>query len=438
MREPLHRIGLLLALMLAPVANTWAQGPGVEAYRAAIQNLRQKQLDQSLAKVNEAIQLEPTNARYYYLKGYVKQAQKDTAGAQEAYRQSLERDPGNGQAYLRLAQIAQKQGNAEAAITNLNKAYQNETDVSNRLTYKLMAAELQSKQKRYEEALASLEEAKEIAGGDSRVPYYEGKIYEAMEKFPEAAQKYEIALNRIGQAAGPELKDKYNARYAVSLYKAGQTDKADEVAKTLNSQRYQAYYKKQTRLSGSKVQLFYAMPYVLVGEYQEAMKYVEQAIETGDMPGYANMYAAQIYQKQGQNTQAIAYLNQAINNESDSGLVKKYAGMLLSLQMRTADYTGAISTAERLLNLDPGSDKVAFLKAQAEYQSNRYRDAMQTLESLLARSSGSKDAEKYRFLLGLAAQKDGDMAKAKEAYASIKDNKLIQTAAKKQMAALTE
>ncbi len=409
-----------------------AQAPGTEKAKTAYKLLKNKDYAGALDNINQAITLEPANSQYYFIKGVTQMQMKNLSAAKASFQQAIEKDKSNGRAYQMMARIALKENNNTEAIRLLNEAFQNETAASKKIQYKLIVSNLLSRNGQYAQALTELDNIRPLASGDARVPYAEAKVYEKMEKWSEAAAKYKQALDQMGNAAPQSLKDKYNTGRAIALFKSGNKAEAEKIAAEIKSQNYRRYYTKVTKLSGARIQLYYANPYIKVGDYEEAMKYIQRAIEAGDQPGLSNLFAAQVYSKQGQTDQAISYLNAALNTEKDSSMLKRVAAMLVNLQFRNGDYSGTISTARSLLNRNPNNDKVLFLKAQAEYQGNRFAEATSTLQQALG-VGGVKpaDRDKYNFLLGLAAQKNGDDQMAKEALGKVSVVKSMRAAAKK-------
>jgi len=61
---------------------------------------------EGMALVNEALRLEPTAARGYYLKGYIHMETRDTTRAISSFRTAVEQDPQDFQSYLLLGKLS--------------------------------------------------------------------------------------------------------------------------------------------------------------------------------------------------------------------------------------------------------------------------------------------------------------------------------------------
>ena len=428
---------LLLLLLLGWVITTpevRAQGAGQAPAKEAVTLLRSKSYDAALEKIKEAIRLEPVNSQYYFIKGQCEVNLKRFADAKASFQESINKNKGNTRAYLMLAKLAIKDKDENGAIRYLNDAYANEQNLSKKVAYKLYVVRLLTSAKRYQEALSEAERLKSEAGNDARVMVAQAKIYEKMERWADAAGTYEALLSQLGAGAAQTDKDKYNTSLAIAYARSGNKQKADEIIATVTDPKLKNYYKATSAMNSSRYQIFLATPYIKVGEYDEALRYVEKAIELGDDPGTSNLYAGLIYAKKGQTAQAINYFQTAANVEKDQAKLNKIYAQLVGLQFRNGDLAGAISTATKILAKEPQNVNILFLKAQAEYQSNRFRDAINSLEEAIrfAEAKNPKGMDQYYFLLGMAAKKDGNATKAKDAFGKVTSTQAFRAAAKKQ------
>lgn len=65
---------------------------------------------ESMTLVNEALRLEPTAARGYYLKGYIHMETRDTSRAISSFRTAVEQDPEDFSSYMLLGQLSAARG----------------------------------------------------------------------------------------------------------------------------------------------------------------------------------------------------------------------------------------------------------------------------------------------------------------------------------------
>jgi tetratricopeptide (TPR) repeat protein len=427
---------LMVGLLWAPQL-VLAQG-GQAPAKEALTLMRNKAFDQALDKINEAIRLEPSNSQYYFIKGQCEVQLKKFAEAKSSFTDAVSKNKGNTKAYLMLAKLSIKDKDENTAIRYLNDAYENEQNMSKKIAYKLYVIRLLTSAKRYQEALGEADRLKAEAGNEARITVAIAKIYEKMDRWADAATTYEGLLAQLGPSASQTDKDKYNASLAIALARSGNKTKADEVAALITDPKLKNYYKAASSMNSSRYQIFLATPYIKVGEYDEALKYLEKAIELGDDPGTSNMYAAIVYAKKGQNSQAINYFQTAANVEKDPAKLNKIYAQLVGLQFKNGDLAGAISTASKILAKEPANINILFLKAQAEYQSNRFGDAVTSLEEAIRQgeTKNPKGMDQFYFLLGLAAKRDGNTEKAKTALQKVVNTQAFRAAAKKQMEGL--
>lgn len=411
-----------LRVCLLGMSILWAQG-GVSVFREAEALRKQKQYEAAVAKYDEAIRLEPTKDIYYIRKGQSLSALKKNAEAIQAYQKALELNPGRTAVYKLIASSYIKEKRYDEAINALNMAYEKETAADKKISYKVLVSKLYLVENRPSEAInaiTSVKSAIPAAAQDPRVLYAEGEAMLASGNAQAAISSFQAALDKVKDM--PIAKSgKYYYGLALAHYKAGDATKANEVARPLAGTPWERKLKAIQTRSGARFNLAIAQGYYKIGAYDEALEYVQEALKTKEMPSTVYKFQGAVLYKKGRNAEAINSMLQAAQNEPDDKKRSKIYSTTLKMQFNSGDYTGAVSTADRILEKSASDAAVMQLKAQALYQLGRYGEVVQLSEAAL-RSVGNEPAKQgiLLFLQGVAARKSGDVNKAREALTQAK------------------
>lgn len=398
------------------------QGPGFSAYKEGETYRKANDCNQAIAKYNEAISLEPTNFRYYVRKGQCLIQLKRYDEAIQAFEQAVNYNKNFSQGYIMIAKLALQQKDYAKAIQYLEKAYQNEGDANKKIVYKSYVVKLLIRENRASDALNSLQQLKQDipeAAQDPRVLSAEGDIYGAMQRWDQAIQSYQLALNRVASLP-KEQKARYYFQLGRAYYESGDTKKADEIWANVQGTRYEKAVKALKLRSGPKYNIAVAQGYYKAKAFDEALEQINQAIPKAKEPSdivLVYQFQGMVYYQKGQLQQAITAFAKAAQTETDPSKKTKLYNLMIKLQFANGDYNGALETANKILQAQPNNHAILFSKAQAEYQLGNYSAAVASLERAIANAPQNRTLlASYNFLLGMAAKKAGDVNRADKAF----------------------
>jgi tetratricopeptide (TPR) repeat protein len=413
-------IALMLAFVFAAFWGNAQTGPGKNAYKQAEAYRKSKQYNEAVQKYDEAIKLEPNNARYYYKKGYcqIRQQPPSVDGAIESFNQAINNKKDYSEAYAALGKIYynDKLGKKDIAraIQNFNSAFKYEQDNGKKVNYKLMVVKILMKEQRFSEARGELQEAKSLAPDDPQIMLYEGQIAGGLNNWSEALNIFKKAVDRVKGLPATET-DKYYFALGEAQWRTGDTKGAEETWKQVQAPNYQNKIKKVKNSNNPAGPFRIAMGYFKVDEMDEAMSYLKKSLELSQNYAPAHQLMGMIYYKKGQNSLAIQSLMKAVENQSDENKKAKLYNTMVKIQMNSGDYSGALSTANKILE-KTNNNNIRFLKAKAEYKLGQYPQAISTLEALLPNEADPNKKAPYNFVMGLAAKKSGNIEKATKAF----------------------
>ncbi|MFN7709069.1 MAG: tetratricopeptide repeat protein [Sphingobacteriia bacterium] len=423
----------------------WAPGrllaqPGAAFAKEGIAAMRAKNYDQAVGKFDQAIQAESSNYRYYVLKSQALVRLKRTPDAIRAYEGATRANPGFADGYKMIGLLYIKQKDYGNAVTSLNKAFDAETDKSKKLGYKLMTAKLLLQLNKYNEALAELNQAKQIQPNDTRIAATEGQIHIKNSNWQAAYDTYGQAeqMARNQQQSGCAI-GQFQAGKAVAASKLGREAEFKSTVEALKQScpKMASYATNMVRASGSGRFLATANGYLKADAYEEAIQWINKAIESGDNKAAVHKFAAVVYYKAGQPSVAIDHFKKSAEATPEPEKRLAIYAQLAKLQFNSQDYSGAIQSID-LITASKPNPGLSFMKAQAQYNLGQYAAAVQTAEAVYAKAETAAPAlkAKYQFFIGLASKKAGNTEKARVAFknAAVGPFKLAATEEMKSMA----
>jgi tetratricopeptide (TPR) repeat protein len=436
----------LLTFFCLVASITFAQkGPGYQKYSQARNKQKEKKYDEAIKLYDEAINLEKTQYKYYLGKGLClsKLDPPKLDEAIQAYTESVKVNPGFSKAYVYIAQIYLKKNDIDKAIENYNLAYDKEQDVSQKIVYKIQAINLLTKSDKNDQAMKELQNLKNLAGDDLRVMALEGSIYGANNQWEQSLDAYQKAVKKAAAVPmTPAEIAKYKVGEGLAYYRLGKIKEYETILAELKttSPKHHKLLLKQAKGGGATKQIRLAMTYLKADEYDEALKYINQAIEKKENLNTSYFIAGMILNKQGKTTQAITHFSQAAQEEKEPKKLDRINTILIRLQFQGNMFNEAITTANAILVKTPNNYNVLFLKGLAEYKAGKYAEAISTYDkalSNLGEKSNPSLKAKYNFCLGLAAKKAGSKDKALAAFKNAKTVSTFKVAADEEIKMLT-
>ncbi|MFN0202377.1 MAG: tetratricopeptide repeat protein [Bacteroidia bacterium] len=393
-------------------------GPGKAAYLQAKELQKANKLKEAVGKYEEAIRLEPQNYKYYFENGVCCSRAKEYDWAKEAFKKSIELNKDFTPAYTQMAKIYKMQGDLVTATKFYEQAVENEKSPNRKVQYELLLVQTLLKQERVEDAKAHLSAAEKIDPTNMNINFYKAELLAAEGRWDDAKTAYATSTeSEEFKNLPPAEKAKYYYGLGIAYSKLGENDNAKKAWEKANFGPYKKLIELQ--LLRTNHLFFYktAISYYLNNEFDEGLKQADKCLEIQN--DYANAYIlkGKIERKKGNLAKAIEYYETAIKVEKDPANKAKMYGLVANLYMSNNDPKGALNYIADALTASPDNKALQFLKARAEYETGKYADAIADLDKLVATAaSDAKAKAKYSFLLGMAAKKNNDAAKAKLAF----------------------
>lgn len=408
---------LAIFLLLSPML-LLAQGPGRRSYLAGENLRKQNKCNEAIQQYDEAIRLEPANYKYYFQRGKCEYNMKDYAAAKGSFKSTVQYKPDFTPAYSLLAKIFKNEEDYDNAIFYYQEAARYEVNSGRKVQYELLLVNLLLREDRVSEAKRHIEDAQKIDPTNPNILFYNAEILSGQKNWNLAKDSYEQALasERL-KAASPAEKAKFYYGLGVALSNLGDNAGAKAAWSRANFGKYKPLISQQMQESNHVYYYKIAVSYYLNGEYQECESYLAKTLELQRDFASAYILKGKIAKRQGSVTQAINFYQQAVNLEKDPKRKANMYRLVAGMQMEKNDYSSALTTLDLAIKSNGGPTlSLLGMKGQAEYMAGRYNESIRSFEELLTAGVDAKSKAKYNFLLGMAAKKVRDTAKAQEAF----------------------
>jgi putative PEP-CTERM system TPR-repeat lipoprotein len=319
----------------------------VSYYLMAESYLRQNNRNEATAYYQKAKEVDPKyELAYLRLAAMYFEQDKQEQSAREL-RSLVEHAPGNVQALLMLASMAELNGDAREAL----KVYLQAADTG-KTGGVIAAARYLQRINNSEKALTILNESIKRAPTDDNLYYLKGKILLKNKKFKDALSTFETIERRNPQLGPGLLVDTYLAM--------GEHAKALEKVRT-EIEKYPTNL--DLRAEFSKI-------YLSQGNKTEAVENAHDIINNNPESSIGYMTLALVYQNSGDIDKAIESLREA-SRINDANL----AVMLGNLYALKKNYVAALEQCRKAESMKAGSDQIPFQKATILYAMGSKKEA---------------------------------------------------------------
>ncbi len=313
-----------------------------------------------------------------------------------------------GMANFYLGEIALNLAQGDQALSYYNAASQSDADQA--LVYERIAR-IYFKDKRYDEALASLNKMPDEAGFAFSKSLLAGDIHFAKKSYTNALEQYKIA-NQV--AEGEAEKEQARSRMAWTYYQLRDYDNATSLYNDLSA----------SSADRSKFLLLAAKAAFSADDFLSAADYYKQYLQggaTGDEKFKATLGIADSYYNLGDYKQAIQYYKQLIYANVPQAWFKSALDGLkwCARQSDEIDFVREIDSMLQREGGDSFKGKLLEAKANALTEEGRYAEAIQTCETIINQYFGYIGIPDVRLLLARCYSETGRYADAEKVFSTI-------------------
>ena len=356
--------------------------------------LTEGQTEEARATLQDALELEPTNADALLGMAWVEWLEKDIDATREALQAALESDPESNRAWELLGDLERDGGQLEAA----EAAYSKAVETSNRpFTPRFKRALTRIFQQDYASAEQDLQALRQQSGQNPAVSYVSGLITFYQQDYDNARTDFEEALAR-------------EPNYMPAMFYLGATQYALE-----NWQQAESYLSRYTRQvpNSPEANRLLALTRLRDGDSERAERALNAVLETNPEDRASLALMSNLYLAQGRADEALHHLRKVIAMEPDSATTRAQLGLALVQEGQREE---GFSELERALELAPGEGNVRLEVAMImeRLRANEYEQALTLIERLDQREEVSPAL--YYNLKGLAYVAQGDTENAEAVF----------------------
>jgi len=408
---------LVILLCISSSFSVFAQSPGHEIYKQGEALLRQGKLEEALGKFNNALVEEPSNYLYHAAKGNTLLKLKKLDLALTSLQRSVYYKEDYGFGYKLMGDLYLEQNDLDKAISFYSIAFKNESELSSRVKYKSELIRILIDREKYTQAETQLEELMGIAPYNSESFYLLGELSFAVGDLTEAIRGYKKALE-YNKEVKPEAVARIYYGLGRALYQSGDGENAKKAWAKANFGEYKKLVAEDMARLNPDYYYKLGVSYYMSGDLDEAVIHLKKAIDMRQDFAIAYKYLGIISDKRDLTTEANSYFARAVQCEKDS--IKRtdiYMAWLIS-QVENENHAGAITSAEKVIKIQPQNAKAWLLKSQSEFQLSRFSNAIVSAEKGLAALNNQDPVKRapYNFIIGMSSKYTGNPTKAKEAF----------------------
>lgn len=315
----------------------------------------------------DASQLSPKDSRWLYLRGVVARGQKLETDARADFEAALAQDKLYLPIRLRLADTLTAQGDLEGARKLLEAGT---ADFKNQSSLFAMLGRVEIKQKRYDAAIAHLNEA--------------------------------LKIEPVATALYNDIAEAYTAQGNAQAAKDAQA-KAGAAQPSLADPLVAGIYQRGLSLHGTPLEQ--AEQLVVAGQLGPARTKVDEVLKTNPDDVNALALAARIDALSGKGAAAQTEIARALKLKPDSAAANLSQGVVYEF---AGDETNAYASYQRSARLDPKVADVQLLLGNAEMRRGRFADALEHYRQLANLTSESVDLTSRIVAAQVAAGHCGD------------------------------
>lgn len=326
---------------------------------------------QKSIQVIEAVPQDNRTPKMEFTLGAAYDQIKDTKDAIAAYQRAVDLEPGDLQTIDALAQALLNDDQLDAALKQYKDLAEADPENSEALVH---IAEIQRRQGKYEDALATIRKARKLDPSSLEAGYNEGLLLDVLGRLDEAAQTFQSMVDLTSHANGAYTSEEKNNR-SIFLERLGavylEQDKTDQAI---------AAYQKMIELGGDAAVRGYqgeVDAYRNDHQFEKAIEVSRQAVAADPKNRDLTLLLAGELADDGKPDQGISMAKQLLNNSpEDRAVYLAIAQMDIRLK-RWKDAEDALDKAEPLSTKKDDRTYLLFLRGEwAERQ--KHMDAAET------------------------------------------------------------
>jgi tetratricopeptide (TPR) repeat protein len=351
--------------------------------------------------LKKAVDRDPGDFELWMALAQVDESTERSAAAADAYAKALELDPDNQDVLLNAGRLALKEGSLTSARAYFDRllSLSDDPEVVVKVAFSYLAT------REPQGAVDVLDSARKQSLGEPRISFYAGLLHEKLRHFEQAATAYsEVPRNselfheaRMRQASCLSLAGQHS--HALELFRQGLNEKPDYVL------LYPAYARALER-SGSpreaelllaravnehaapEVYEALASTYQRQGRVGEAITLLTNVLAKHPLDESLLFTLGAAYEKRGDVDKSLEEMRQVLKINPDNAAAMNFIGYTLADRGRSRDLEEAEKLVNRALQLHPDSGAFMDSLGWLYFRRGEFARAVDTLEKATSLSPG--------------------------------------------------
>ncbi|TAH21664.1 MAG: hypothetical protein EAZ08_02885 [Cytophagales bacterium] len=375
------------------------------------ENLRkQGQFQKAVAEYDKALRNEPSNHNYLYGKALAEFQSRNSESSINSLVSLFKLKNDFAPAYLLLAQIYQQTGEFDKAIVFYDSAAKYESNVENKLKYKLIITNKYIKDNNFKIAFEKAQDMFRLAPKDLKIVYYYARLANVNAHYQEVVNAI-LPLDAIIKANPAEM-PKYFYELGFAYFHLGEYAKASQA---WDKAKTGEFIPKIERFSGKHF-ITIATAYYKFRDDKEALHYLDIAEKIQKDIVDSHLLRAQISKRESskKNKEIKQHLEALIVSEANPTKKEKYMLDLIEIYMDSEDYEHCLKTIATAQKEFSDDLKLKFSKAMAYYKKGDYKESEAVIQDVL-KNSGNPQLD-FVLFSAFNAKKMNNIPLAKQVF----------------------
>jgi len=434
MKKSIYYSFILVCFIFFSSLSTYAQdSPGMKHVLKAEALKKVRNYQGALLEYDNAIRLEPDNYEYWLRKGNIYVLMKDWTNAVTSLNKVVEIKPDYLKVYMILRKIHLKNRNIDAAIHVLNQAFTHDPDPKNKIRYKTEIIKLLHKTDNLKQAGAHLDEAKQLIGNNPMILFYDAKYSNLTGNHDNAVSSAQEALNQI-MSDEPQKTAGLYYELGYAYHNLGKYKEANDALRNADYGPYKTLIFKLTPAYHFKLALAYYQTF----RYDKCEELLDKSLQMQADFSAAHELKVKIADKKADQSLKIESLEASANAERDPNKKAKKLSILTLTYYESRNYTKALETAQKSLELVGNNYQLLFLRSAIYHKLSKNAEAIDVIKKLTHQGGLNQNVKaQYNFALGLLYEDIGNTKLAVGAFQRAKFG-IFRYAAVEKLGGLTQ
>jgi len=408
--KTLRYLFLFLAISMVGGAHAQNDDPLFDQVFNLVQNDRHAD---AISMLDEILKKNPKNPKAYFMKGNSLIHLGNIKAAIDQMEKAVEVQSDYFKAYELLGDLYAQIRNAKKAVENYQKAFETDSNVENKLKYKIDIVNILTLVKQQQSILPHIEDAKKLFPDNFDIQFLEAQYFNYIGDYPKAKSILDPLIKEVPIREGNE---KYFYEIGYAYHHLEEYEQAKAYFKNADGGEFRA----KLRFFTAEFYLEAADTYFAVYDYDKAEERLQVALAIDPSLTAAYDLKTKLAAIRSPKGEMIKAAQSAISvTEKDGNVSPEKLFELAVLQYQSEEFDGAKLTCDKILQIDNRDMQTYYLRAACEYQLEESGQGQDYLRRAIKNPSLRPEIKaKLYFMLAQINKSTGNLQEAEEFFKS--------------------